>query len=232
MFAYKNMFAANLQNYWPILSSEQRQGKGSGGVRDVVSGQSLTSERPTFVSDRSGRVHSAFRVTDESNYFSAPAGVYFNGSDFSVSGWVRFNRPVFKQRFLDFESSGEGEGGDDGHRGSVLFFLADDTMKPIFLINQEYLMASSRVTLNAWHHFAFTLNNLFGRLYVNGTAWTWGRIGRPSLVVRNRNFFGKSNVPGRNCSNADFDEIKIFGRALSDSEIKNDFFGLYSLSEL
>jgi hypothetical protein len=84
--------------------------------------------------------------------------------------------------------------------------------------------SSIRLQLNQWQHVAFVYKIGNGLLYLNGVQQS--SISAPSnsfpnKVFRMTNHIGRSNwYPSDVDANADFDELKIFNKALTFEEVQ------------
>ena len=117
----------------------------------------------------------------------------------------------------------------------TLFFFV--TKKPFFVTtnsNGQYLnLIQSTKTLatnGKWDHLAsvYKKNGSFYTLYLNGNAvLTQTSVYPISNVTRTSNYIGRSNfkdIYQNTDADADLDDIKIYKRALSLSEILFDFY--------
>jgi hypothetical protein len=79
------------------------------------------------------------------------------------------------------------------------------------------------IPLNTWFHFAWTMSGTTGRVYLNGTLRQSQNNMVPALAIhRPYCFIGYAG----GLNNRDYggiDDIKIYNRALSDSEVLADF---------
>jgi hypothetical protein len=80
-----------------------------------------------------------------------------------------------------------------------------------------------KFTLNQWQHVAFVLNYTTFFIYLDGNQMANKTCSKmmPNNLVRNNNFLGRSSVyPFDQDANADFDELKIFNRPLTQQEVQ------------
>lgn len=86
-------------------------------------------------------------------------------------------------------------------------------------------VSTTVMSLNEWHHLAAVLNypNLYFYLDGEQLASTSCTTPEPSDVIRNNSMVGRSNwYPDEEDAYADYDELKIYSRALSYDEISAD----------
>jgi hypothetical protein len=81
--------------------------------------------------------------------------------------------------------------------------------------------STTLVRTGQWNHFATTLTGTNLRFYMNGVQMVSATVSRPKNIVRNTCYLGRSNW-GDSPANADVDELKIFNRSLTQSEVIND----------
>ena len=97
---------------------------------------------------------------------------------------------------------------------------------------EQRLNASTPITQNAWVHVAVTLNGSQGKLYINGSAVDTQTITlTPQDVVGANTWLGKSQSAADPTFAGKIDEVAVFSRTLSASEIASIYSsGWYSPS--
>lgn len=82
-------------------------------------------------------------------------------------------------------------------------------------------ISSIPISFENWDHYAFTLNGSKGKIYINGVLVANSVVSLPKCLKRTSNFLGRSNFgnDGNPNANAIFDDIRIYNRELSSSEI-------------
>ncbi len=110
-----------------------------------------------------------------------------------------------------------------------------DSCKPFFNthVGSSYMAgvtSSEALSLRKWTHIAATQAGSLGTMYINGVLVASSEQPPLAKVVRTKNYLGYTNWRntsggggGDAPSDAEFDEIKIFDRCLSASEILGDF---------
>jgi arabinan endo-1,5-alpha-L-arabinosidase len=149
-------------------------------------------------------------------YINAPRGIYF-GYEFTVLAWVRLRAYLNYSRLFDF---GNGYPMDNVLVG--LTWPGNFVASKMYVFNKDFTVYSNiNLDLNTWYHVALKLeaNSLY--IYKNGNLYGSKNLVSFSnrIVYRDFCYIGKSNWPTDPNANADYDEIKIFNRALSDSEL-------------
>ena len=168
-----------------------------------------------FVEDRFGKPNSAIRFSD--GYYQVPSGVYFNG-DFSVAVWVKINAQTDSSRIIDFNN-------DECSINNVIVGASNSGNNLPFLQHIVSIF-NSRVDSNLalirgqWTHLAVTLNEMTGSIYINGLlAGQAFDVYVPRYANRTLNYIGKSCSGSVGNLWADLDDLRIYNRALSQSEI-------------
>jgi hypothetical protein len=206
----------SLINYWPINNN----------TSSFINSHHLKAKSPIFVADRKGVSGGAVHVINKITSLEVPADAYFKG-DVTVTGWVQFNDNMANQVFFDF-------GLGHARRDNFRLYLSENSLRPCFELNgQRVLFANQSINLNVWFHYALSFKNPEVAFYIDGKLIARNQVEKKlTYMVPNMNFIGRSNKYDAQISNADFDEIKIFSRALSQQEIEDDMRGLYAISEL
>lgn len=141
-----------------------------------------------------------------------------NASTFAT--WVKWRGGAGWQRIFDF-----------GAGTNQYFFLTpagnDGNMRFAITINgnnaEQRIEAPMPLPTNSWCHVAVTLDGQSGVLYLNGApvATNSGVTIRPWQTLASSNYVGKSQFPADPAFNGCISSFRIFGRALSASEITN-----------
>lgn len=152
-----------------------------------------------------------------SNYATVPLSVV-NASTFSA--WVKWNGGNDWQRIFDFGAS-----------TTAYMFLTPraftGTMR--FAITttgtEQVIDAPTALPIGTWCHVAVTLDVSTGTgvLYLNGiaVATKTGMTVRPWQILARNNYLGKSQFATDPYFSGKIDSVRIFGRALSATEIRH-----------
>lgn len=85
-------------------------------------------------------------------------------------------------------------------------------------------LGTNMVSDNLWAHYAVTIDGSNCKLYKNGTLFSTSAYSAlPTAVTRTSNFIGKSNWSGDGYFDNGLGEISMYNRALSPSEILQNF---------
>lgn len=155
--------------------------------------------------------------------YKEPTGIYFDGQDHTILVWVKVRIHNSWSRIIDFSQSNRSNGVDLG----LSYYT---TGRPVFETldssgSWEYLTSSFALPINQWTNIAEVYKSLgaVSTIYINGIQTASGAVKPIMNVTRTSNYVGRSQFyPDDLDANADLDEIKIFNRALSPSEIQNE----------
>lgn len=200
-----------LINYWPFIEN----------YNDIIGGSNMYGgENYYLTSDRIGKDNSALWLND--GYIQVPSGIYFSG-DFSVLAWVKIHEHKALSRLIDF--------GELGGRDNVIIVLS--TM-PNYTTDAEIFYGTKGLALNSlgnltigvWNHLALTLRQNIASFYLDGQLIGQNNNVSINNVNRSNCYFGFHNW-GQNTdfkkANAEIDEVKFYNKALSQSQIIDDF---------
>jgi hypothetical protein len=205
----KLKISEGLINYWTF----------DGNVNDVVGNANLyDGVNASLTTDRFGIANSALSLSK--GHYRVPPDVYFSGIELTIMAWVNLKSIPFYSRLIDF-------GNGEFNENIVLVLSSANSSKPyIFLkagVDQFSCDSLHSLNLNHWQNLAFIFSfpNLF--IYIDGNVTTAPASSAPltsfslANVVRSSNFIGRSNWNGDENldADADFDDLKIFNRALS-----------------
>ena len=89
-------------------------------------------------------------------------------------------------------------------------------------------MVTGNISLSTWYHVAYTQTGSSAILYLNGASVVSGTQPILNNVSRAVNYLGNTVWPLGPPADADFDEVKIWSRALNAAEVLSD--SLYNMS--
>ena len=205
-----------LINYWPFYQN----------FNDVIGTAHLNSSGVGLVNDRKGISLSSAKITN--GFLKAPSGNYFGSYNFSVTVWVNPTSIKTWDMLIDF--------GNGAINSNVMITLSGQSLgKPEFLFiyagtYKPSTISSQNLNLNQWTHIAYVFSKPNGYIYMNGIlkATISNCNFYPDDVVRTSNFIGSSSNPSDGSINSLIDELKIFNRSLSQSEVlfemNNEYF--------
>ena len=198
-------------NYWSFNQN----------VNDVIGNANLYDGiNASFTFDRFDIPNSALSLTN--GYYKVPDGVYFSGVEFSILAWVKVRNMQEHSRLIDF-------GFNDQNEEVVLSLSFQWTGCPYLYfqsgVNVMSAYSNETFILNKWQHLAGIFSYPTYSIYIDGIETTLSIYQTASSfslanVIRNYNFIGRSSWNGDEDADADFDDLKIFNRALSLKDIQ------------
>lgn len=211
MFTFDTSFIQNsgLVHYWPIW----------GDTNDLVGGMHLKNgSNVSFTYDRFGYEKSALFLND--GFYVLPQGVYFNSS-FTFSVWIKVHETREANKLFELCDSSDCNGKErvvfgisSGLNATVYFKTVRNTNDSFPTINSASLLATKK-----WTFLTFVLNDTFGTIYINGTKDGQGQSYVPQNMIRYSNYLGRGHWDTNRNVYADLDEIRIYNRALSQTEV-------------
>ena len=155
-------------------------------------------------------------------YATLPSGLLDNTCDVTIATWVYINTSANWQRVFDF-----------GKDTNVYMFLAAKNAATNFVrfaisvsgngSGEQIVDGTSALSVNAWSHVAIVLGTSGATLYVGGNAvGTNANITlRPADLGTPLNYYiGRSQFSVDPYLDGNIDDFRIYGRALSASEIQ------------
>ncbi len=162
-------------------------------------------------------------------YVQLPATGPIWQDGFTVCAWVRFDNLAYFERIIDFGNSSGDSGGMPvwfGREGSSNNLALESWISSNGSTNRSTgrLVAQNAITNGSIEYYCATISGDSMKIYVNGVLKAQKKGHPIKNVSRSNNFIGRSNW----CSNdPDFkgfmDEVRIYNRALSESEINSLF---------
>jgi len=167
-----------------------------------------------------GKLNNAVSLVGAGNsYVSLPAGVVSTLTNFCIATWVYVDANRTWARLFDFGTG----------TGNYMFLSplsGGNTVRyAITTGSGEQQINGPALSEAAWHHVAVTLSGSTGMLYVDGVVVgsnTTMTLKPSSLGSTTQNYIGKSQF-GDPLLNGLVDDFRIYGRALSGSEVSKLF---------
>lgn len=208
---YQNQISNGLVNFWPINNDLQDYI----GSSNITTGPLKANETIGFTEDRFNNSNGA--IFTDPGYYILPPDVYFSNS-FSFLIWVKIIAYSSWARIIDCGNGGPSD-------NIVIGFSQNLNHIPHAEIyngthTQIILSAVSQLLIDTWYHIAVVFDGQYLLIYVNGILEANATSYAPLSVIRTKCYLGRSDWVDPD-SNACYDDIMIFNRALSPSEIQN-----------
>jgi subtilisin-like proprotein convertase family protein len=206
--------------------------KGENNGADSAGGNNATF--PNGIGYLPGKVGTAFNLNGSTEFLLVTAtntafNVGSNGTGITFEEWIKPNTAVGEVTFLEYEAPlGTGNGSDT----SINFTIPPGTTElqgnlMDLAMNGHLILTGPVVTAGVWQHIALTYDQPSGVacIYVNGIPVKTQNLGSftlrttlTNIVMGARTTFHSVSNPG-DAFNGEIDEISLYKRALSASEI-------------
>jgi pimeloyl-ACP methyl ester carboxylesterase len=206
----------------------------NGNADDVSgNGNGATVYGATLTTNRFGTANAAYDFNGSSSYIDIPQNSGLNNltTNFTLSAWIwqRSTNQNYGYRIIDKCPAGTPYGwtfdtlGNSSDRSLRLQAAA---------ASNPNVAGATAYSLMQWHHVVATVSGTIGKVYLDGNldgAGDVGNIPQNFLDI----FIGRSHPYGSDPGNREYfngmiDDVRIYNRALSGSEIQQ----LYSLSDI
>jgi hypothetical protein len=201
---YSQSFLTNgLVAYYPF-NGNANDASGNGNNGQLTAG--------TFVSDRFGNPQGALEITNVPTSGSVAGVLTTNlqtpGNVFSLSVWFR----ATSQSVGQLISFGDSQSGHNGQSDRNIDIGGGNLTFYVFPGHQVLLTATNFVADDLWHSAVVTLSGAGMRLYLDGVMVT-----NNASVTTAQAYSGYWQMAR---TYGDIDDVRIYNRALSDSEVQ------------
>ncbi len=223
-----NVSQAQVPGYVPLAGLQAWLGM-SGNANDASgNGNNATNSGATFIADRNGNPGEAASFNGTSNYMeiSTPTFQFSPTGAFSYSFWMNKQTQVNGAGIAMM--SGTGTTG-------VFITLIQGASNFTFGTNKQqssWFFINCAHTFNVWDHYVTTYNAGVMKLFKNGllqSTTTYTHAGASTATIPF--MIGRGLGGNSTCFKGTLDDIGIWNRELSQSEINNLFSGITSLAE-
>jgi hypothetical protein len=227
LMPFYNVHGQRYTVYWtadnvpppPPLAAQYRFDETSGVSAADSSGNGKTASLAGGAGWTAGHAGGALDLTGNGAYVALPAGLLAGATAGTIAGWVRIDTLSTWSRVFDLGSG----------TGTNMFLTPrSDSGTARFAITtggaggEQRINAPSALPTGAWTHVAVVLSGTAGVLYINGSevARNTGLTLRPGdLGSTTQNWIGRSQYSGDPFLDAAVDDLRLYSRALSASEI-------------
>lgn len=171
----------------------------------------------SLTADKDGNINSAYYFDGIDDYIDL--GDWENGGEMSFTFWARWDATNNWSRIIEI---GNGQRNDDimisnyFTYSEIVFYINKGTTENYYLFN------ANAIEIGAWDFYSATVDNVgLMKIYKNGVLISENLGHTPNKLIRTEQFLGKSLYPGDDYFNGAIDEMRIYGAALSASEVLN-----------
>jgi hypothetical protein len=204
----------------PVFIAQYLFNETSGTSAADATGNGRTASLAGGTSWVAGRTGGAVSLNGTDGHVRLPNGILAGVNDFTIAGWVRPGAVATWARIVDL-----------GTGTNAYLFLTPRSSAggARFAITtggagaEQHIDAPSALAAGAWTHVAVTLAGQLGILYVNGAevARNAAITVRPSaLGGTTQNYLGRSQYAGDPFLSGQLDDVRLYSRALSATEIR------------
>lgn len=214
LFNFYSLTAQNPVAYYPFNgNANDESGNSHNGT---VFGATTTS-------DRLGNTNSAYYFDGIDDYIDI--GDWENGGPMTITFWARWDDFKLYSRIIDF-----GNGPSNNNIIIANYKSQNDLFFSNYIGGTESKMWTPTITISHWDFYSATVDGSgIMTLYKNGVQIAQKTNGYiPTYLLRTEQFIGKSNFEADGYFKGAIDDLRIFGSALSESDILN----LYNNSTL
>ncbi|MCK5229514.1 MAG: hypothetical protein KAR13_04570 [Desulfobulbaceae bacterium] len=172
----------------------------------------------TLIEDRFGNSNSAYSFDGNNDYIITNYTPSQNlGTNFSISSWIKWNGSTGNHQRIVTKWQ---EGNIGSHEYSL--FLYGGSNKIRLSVGSGKIQSEFVPTLDTWHFVTATSNNSFAKIFIDGSL-VFEKSYSTSIVYDQEPLIigggGTQYSMPRYIFNGVLDDIRIYNRALSDSEI-------------
>jgi len=193
-----------------------------GNANDKIGSFNGNVQGATLTKGRDNRINSAYAFESTSeNYIEFGTGMLSGSGDFSILIWINTTQSPNNTvgRILQQRSSGS-----SGYNGQYMLEVNSQGKIKFNTYSNGYKWnVTSSIALNDgnWHHLTFLQTDNGGKMYLNGNLHkTDNSSGRVTLLTTNKTYVGGDLRDNNRWYSGKIDDIKIYNRALTESEIQ------------
>jgi len=183
-----------------------------GTLNGTVSGATLST-------GRNNESNTAYSFDGVDDYIEIGSGMLSGDGEFSILIWINTSSPsgrILTQRDRS------------GYNGEYMVDLLSDGKIKFSTYRDSYkwrVTSSSALNDGNWHHLAFVQQDNGGKMYLNGSLdQTDNSNGKVNLLSTIKTYLGYDNRNSGAYYTGKVDDLKIYNRALSASEIQTLFY--------
>ena len=195
----------------------------SGNANDEVGTNNLSVQNgATYGVDRFGNTNKASLLDGTDDYLKTTNPFFYPGNDFTISLWYKSNSSTqSRQTFFNTEPHGQISVGYNWFGdGSYDIALNDGTGWNICsnATNGLDTFFVNGITATNWNHFVMTYDGTTWNTYLNNSTVNSCSTGTPTSTISDL-FFGSISVGPQSFFAGLLDDIRIYNRAITQSEV-------------
>jgi hypothetical protein len=170
-----------------------------------------------ITSDRRGNLNEALNLNN--GYAYVPLGVYFS-SAFTITAWIYPSQLQTGSRLIDFANGPS----NDNIVISLKKISTNTLYFEIYNSGNRYATVEYIALIeNQWLFLSLCYDGTSVKIYFSGTVAGSSTFSNfmPNFLNRAKNYIGKSNWNGDGVSTTIIDELRIYNRCLSQTEINS-----------
>lgn len=226
--------STGLVGYWPFTgNANDLSGNANNGL---VSGATLTT-------DRNGNANSAYTFDGVSNYIEIPYSSIFDNSTYSFSFWVKTSvntnsagGPNVNQGIIGRLPTGGPTGGAGAADNWIIFEVAGNCALGSAGSAGGGPVANAQtfpnISDNTWHHVAYTVSSNKAICYLDGVKKDSNLYTTPITYQPYPTRIGRVKYTYWKAFQGEVDDIAIYNRPLTFSEVQQLYTGLAPTSQL
>lgn len=173
-------------------------------------------EDPELIQDRFGKNNSAYDFNGKNDRISTQVGDRFSTKEVTLSAWVNIQGPgTYNPRIL-----GVGPKGTYAQHYALLLEGTSNSRRLWFLYDGQNIYSQTLLLDNdGWHHLACTYDGAAAKIYIDGQLDVETPMTRTPAAFSDAVLQIGYSDNGKDFFNGAIDDLRIYNRALSASEI-------------
>ena len=191
----------------------------NGNAQDAVGTNHGAVNGATLTTDRKGNISNAYSFNGSSNYIQIPHSNTFNITGvITLSVWINTNNVNLSQRIIDKTTVSGSDAYMIDFRPSqqIRFIVANAGSNGQTQAQSDAVFTNN----NQWYHFVVTYDNNNVRFYKDGLIINTKIQTGSSINNSNPLRFGANSLLNGDWFNGKLDDIRIYNRALTDTEVQ------------
>ncbi len=176
----------------------------------TVSGATLTSGKDNVS-------NTAYSFDGTNDYIEYPIGLLSGAGEFSISLWINTSSST-ESRIIQQRDA-------NGYNGQYMLDLTSNGKLKVLTYKYGYkwgATTNSKINDSNWHHVCFVQKDNGGSLYLDGSLkFTDNSSGKVELLFSTKTYVGGDKRNNNRFFNGKVDELRIYNRALTSTEISS-----------